>query len=280
MRPATKKTHQSKTSDSHSSQKKALKIREKAQYYLLLFAFLILMALSLFLFRDFLNANSNSLMVLITFVYVVATVEICRANIRSADATREQLAESKRQFEETKRLEHMPYMQVSFGDWIPRDKRSGLLPEMWLMLSRSNCKRDVSSGMSINVANIGLGLAVNIRCRWIAPDIKEEKHLSSTLLKQDECCTTTIMITAVAPDKEPQYADGSLVICFDDFLGNHYEQTIEINFQVYPQHIVLVHYTTKTPVHTVGNAEEIASKKTTSITAADWGPEGPFRGDI
>lgn len=43
------------------------------------------------------------LMVIITFVYVVATIFICMANIKSAKATREQLAESKRQFDESNR---------------------------------------------------------------------------------------------------------------------------------------------------------------------------------
>lgn len=42
-------------------------------------------------------------MVAITAVYVVATILICQANIRSAKATREQLAEAKRQFEENNR---------------------------------------------------------------------------------------------------------------------------------------------------------------------------------
>lgn len=43
------------------------------------------------------------LMVGITFVYVIATIFICLANIKSAKATREQLAESKRQFDEENR---------------------------------------------------------------------------------------------------------------------------------------------------------------------------------
>lgn len=43
---------------------------------------------------------------LITLVYVVATIFICRANIRSAEATREQVAEARRQYEE----EHRPYI--------------------------------------------------------------------------------------------------------------------------------------------------------------------------
>lgn len=43
------------------------------------------------------------LMVIITLVYVIATVFICSANIKSARATREQLAESKHQFKEGNR---------------------------------------------------------------------------------------------------------------------------------------------------------------------------------
>lgn len=43
------------------------------------------------------------LMVIITFVYVIATIFICVANIKSAKATRDQLAESKRQYDEENR---------------------------------------------------------------------------------------------------------------------------------------------------------------------------------
>lgn len=50
------------------------------------------------------------LMVIITAVYVLATIFICRANIKSAEATREQVAESKRQYEE----EHQPYISYQF----------------------------------------------------------------------------------------------------------------------------------------------------------------------
>lgn len=49
-------------------------------------------------------------MVIITGVYVVATILICKANINSAKATRDQLAESKRQFDEVNRA----YVTVTF----------------------------------------------------------------------------------------------------------------------------------------------------------------------
>ena len=192
------------------------------------------------------------LMVGITFVYVVATIAIWLANHKSAQATEKQLIESKRQFNETKRLEHMPYMQVSFGEWITSDERGSYLPNMWLDINRAADNHAASSGMSIDVTNIGLGLAVNLKCKWISDRINDEKHLSTTLLKRDESCKSTFIISAAVPDKEPQYAETSLIICFDDFLGNHYEQTVDISFQIHPHHINLVQYSTKSPKYIEG----------------------------
>lgn len=51
------------------------------------------------------------IMVGITAAYVIATIFICIFNGKSAKATREQVAESKRQYEDKKRLEIMPYIQ-------------------------------------------------------------------------------------------------------------------------------------------------------------------------
>ena len=192
------------------------------------------------------------LMVGITLIYVIATIAIWFANHKSARATEKQLEESKRQFDETKRLEHMPYMQVSFGEWITSDERGSYLPNMWLDINRTADNHASSSGMSIDVTNIGLGLAVNLKCQWVSGDIKQEQHLSASILKQEECCTSTFIISAAVPDKEPQYAETSLIICFDDFLGNHYEQTVDISFQVHPHHISLVQYSTKSPKYIEG----------------------------
>lgn len=55
---------------------------------------------------DFLDIHNGSLMVIITLVYVIATIFICRANRKSAKATIEQLDEAKRQYEE----EHRAYI--------------------------------------------------------------------------------------------------------------------------------------------------------------------------
>lgn len=52
-------------------------MKDKIKYYLLLLAFLFIMALILLSCHDWIEQYSNSLMVLITFIYVVATIEIC-----------------------------------------------------------------------------------------------------------------------------------------------------------------------------------------------------------
>lgn len=52
---------------------------------------------------QYLDNHNGAIMVIITFVYVIATIAICIANLRSAKATREQLEESKRQYEEEHR---------------------------------------------------------------------------------------------------------------------------------------------------------------------------------
>lgn len=46
----------------------------------------------------------------ITAIYVIATIFICKANIKSANATRDQIAESQRQFNE----ENRPIIEVEF----------------------------------------------------------------------------------------------------------------------------------------------------------------------
>lgn len=62
-------------------------------------------------FICFLDQHEGSLMVLITAIYVLATILICRANVRSAKAAQEQLAEAKRQYEEEKRP-HITYEMI------------------------------------------------------------------------------------------------------------------------------------------------------------------------
>lgn len=136
-------------------------MKDKIKYYLLLLAFLFIMALILWFFHDWIEQYSNSLMVLITFIYVVATIEICRANIKSAEATKEQLEESKHQFAENERLQMMPYFEIIVHDDI-RD----FVECIELTISNSNAENSTVIDRRISIKNIGLGVAKDFTYTW------------------------------------------------------------------------------------------------------------------
>lgn len=77
------------------------------------------------------------LMVGITAVYVIATVAICFANFKSAKATREQIAESQRQFEELSRA----FVTVNF-----EIIRNGLF-----VLHIHNCGKRIATNVRIEL---------------------------------------------------------------------------------------------------------------------------------
>jgi hypothetical protein len=54
------------------------------------------------------NSNNGFVMVVLTFVYVIATIFICVFNGKSASATRRQTEEAQRQFEENNRAHVIP----------------------------------------------------------------------------------------------------------------------------------------------------------------------------
>lgn len=61
-------------------------------------------------FFELLNDNSGGLTFLITVVYVIATIAICKANIQSANASKKQLEEMQKQYAE----ENRPHIEVEF----------------------------------------------------------------------------------------------------------------------------------------------------------------------
>lgn len=120
-------------------------------------------------------------MVIITAVYVVATIAICVANFKSAKASREQLEESKRQFEEQKlqfeeqkrqfeeskeqyeetlRLQCMPFLQLEY-------KYESLIHEDFcLNLPLYACEPVEITACYFVLKNLGNGTAINMIYSW------------------------------------------------------------------------------------------------------------------
>lgn len=148
---------------------------------------------------------------------------------------------------EQNRLQHMPYMQVSFENYIVGDKSDSYFPNMLLSIGRVNDARCPSSGKSIVLTNIGLGMAVNLKCKWSAEGSHAEYNFPTSLLKKEDSALCTFIISAELPKKEPRTAEAKIVICFEDFLGNYYEQIVDLVFEIHQHHIALISYETNPP---------------------------------
>lgn len=122
---------------------------------------------------DFIDKYNGFFMVLITLVYVIATIAIWKANSKSAKIAKEQLAEAKKQlkkseeqFIESKRLECLPFLQIE----IPNHD----LPNPQIIIDLPLGENDPSeySYTIVSVKNVGYGSATSIRYLWDYPGCK------------------------------------------------------------------------------------------------------------
>ncbi len=165
------------------------------------------------------------IMVGITAVYVVATILISSANIESAKATREQLAESRRQYEDKKRLEIKPYIQFEkTGGTSPNDQK------LRLSLNSGNSKSSVFP-IVLRMKNIGNGAAKDIAYvyEW---DNHAQKYDRGAFpiqaLSSGESGTIRIEFY-YSPSTDDQSA--AFILRYRDLLDNEYSQQLSINFK-------------------------------------------------
>lgn len=181
----------------------------------------LISTLALFLFRNSLNNYSNLILIWVTIVYVIATIEICLANMNSAKATREQLAESKRQYEETKRIEIMP----CFSCYLV----GKALTDFSLSLALSS--DDSSQGQSIvhlHLCNVGNGTAKEIRYYWHNySDSYDRGFFPFRAFSSGESKSVSITFSLTSKKGSKPV---SIELLFEDLLNNKYSQTIEFDF--------------------------------------------------
>ena len=170
--------------------------------------------------------NADWMMVIITAVYVIATIFIMLANQKSAKSAKEQFAEMKREHEETSRLQVMPYLRFQVGDHLPvRDK---MLPAFIINVNEYDNNEDcVGVITAIEVTNIGQGLATNIFCSW-----DDREHIQTfpvDYLRSDEKECDNFMFLAKRGTRVGTSEDFTLTFHFTDTLGNDYLQNIILN---------------------------------------------------
>lgn len=198
------------------------------------------------------------IMVVITATYVVATIVICVFNYKTAKAANLQIQESKRQFDETRRLQIMPYLQVTItpkkdGEiWNP-------LPEAWFIISDSDKDNTVRSDYYISFENIGLGMLHHTKILWNSKSKHNDGYPAKDIVMaiNSPWRITGAFFAERAESDDPFKAkriDCSIDVTHEDLIGNLYSQKVEMLFLIHHTKIDLVHYSITPPMLTEGES--------------------------
>ena len=160
---------------------------------------------------------------------MVATIEICRANIKSAEATKEQLEESKRQFAENERLQMMPYFEIIVHDDI-RD----FVECIELAISNSNAENSTVIDRRISIKNIGLGVAKDFTYTWCNLDgCYPRNDLGFTAFAPGEEKSIYFDFYAECNADFSEYeAPVSIIFSYSDLLENRYSVELKLTFWI------------------------------------------------
>lgn len=175
--------------------------------------------------------DAEWVMVWITAVYVIATILICYANLKSARATREQVAESKRQFEESKRLEKMPYFDVTALE--ETDGYNIYDPDITLSQAEKQSKNNIFYPILLQYTNIGSGTAADLTFQRDDSASSPVERFPFTSLGSDKsqvlCCHFNY---SVESNFSTFSSEIPLFLRYRDLLGNYYQQKIVFSFSV------------------------------------------------
>ena len=186
------------------------------------------------------------LMVVITAIYVGATVLILRANNRSAKATKEQLDESRKQYDEAKRLEHRPYFSLKLLDDCAEDPIGSINIDL--------CQ-DYSDGEKtyvyfLLIQNIGIGTAKEIKCGCENGDETFNiEHFPFETALPHEKYTIVINTLDVPILKEGASRQFYVKLHFEysDLLENKYSQVLMLIFMQFSDGLILLDQWTSPP---------------------------------
>lgn len=183
---------------------------------------------------EFLNNYNGALMVIITAIYVIATIIICIANYNSAKDTREQLEESKRQFAESQRLATMPFL------YFEQTKDSGACEELVVPISKGSLTFNRFSSL-LSLKNVGNGTAANIVYTWRCNE-KEIKETDCFPLNAVSVNSSHLLRFFYIESTEDQYfhpLKAILELQYDDLLGHTYEQKFIFSLAVVENNDIL-----------------------------------------
>lgn len=186
----------------------------------------------------------------VTLVYVVATCVICYFNCQSTNATRDQVKEMKRQYEDEKRLNLLPFFQVIE---IPKVN----YPDGWMsceLLNESQKQTAVGGQFYFSIQNIGKGIAKQVEFQWKGV-AKGNADVRVVSLPVGNLRKAELNILAYSDNGGLQQNSAQLGIKYCDLFDNYYTQTVTLFFVLSPSEIKFLKCYIDAPV-SVGRKDE------------------------
>lgn len=171
---------------------------------------------------DIVSIITSILMVVITLVYVIATVRILKANENAVKTANDQLNESKRQYEDKRRLEVLPYIKI--GNAAAKDCTF----QHHIVLNGEDQPNARVVFCPTRFKNIGLGTAIDLQITFSNGLMHDNGKFPIIALTKDEHATINLIF--VFEDVKRIDDDIVAYLWFNDLLGNRYSQ--ELKFSV------------------------------------------------
>ena len=166
------------------------------------------------------------LMVIITFIYVVATIFICVFNYRSAKAAKEQIEVSKTQYKEDSRLKMLPCLLVEKIE--PTSEIKGTIEICLDGVSKgSNDEATICKDVFFKITNVGCGIAKEIQYSLCRPITNYTKYRILSLPINDSR-TVKLSLKDIVPDEISHRREVLLRISYTDLLDHEYVQLLTV----------------------------------------------------
>lgn len=175
-----------------------------------------------------------------TGAYLVATILIYLMNKRSVNAMHDQLDESKKQYEETRRLQVMPFLYASIkeceydddekatnpsGDFITYED-----PVLNLPFYDEDNPDVLRVVKYLSLVNCGLGILhhTKISWSWVSYSRDQEKTFCDDIIIAPHDEWGMQIALYFSRKKENEDSSYSIIIKYEDLLGNKYKQVLEL----------------------------------------------------
>lgn len=181
------------------------------------------------------------IMVLITLIYVVATIFICIFNYRSVEVTREQIKLSKMQYEDDIRLRIMPCL---FVEKIDSTKFFNGIIEYDFQTCCNESEPIVQGELYLKIRNVGSGIAKDVGY-WIYPCISRYQRYYIVSFSVGDCRTVKWLFSG----KNGMRQRLDIEIHYLDLLDYKYIQTLSIFIKFLNDEVLLETFYISAPLY-------------------------------